>query len=637
MDAQTLHWSTGSLKVHSGLRDLSACKQRLVLQFWSIPDDDTMTYIRSLGIVLHDYIPDLAYVATISNNVTAGQLQEAGVRGVHLIPRNLKSEAIPKDLTHIDAHVSYWPDAAPSECVEELLKVGATNLQVLTPVHQIRAIIPTANISKLVAAGVVRYVSLTKTPITTNLNSRLQCNVNRVQANPWNNGYSNPYGYTGAGYVLGMWDQGPVFNHADLVGRLFNMDGGATASHANHVAGTIAGDGSNSVSGGFPAWSLAGGSPQAILKAWDWNNPWVEQTMESSSMLAANNSWCYSVVIGGIWYYGNFGEYFAQCADLDKIVRNSNMNIVVAAGNYRGAYNPLNWIYNTIPAPATAKNGITVGAVVHNNPAVLAPFSSFGPTNDNRIKPDICAVGTNVTSTWKYGDAGHNFQYKADSGTSMAAPMVTGSLPHLAKRMSQVFPMNVFTDTDVHIKAALLNTATDIVSLGPDHQSGWGRMNVEKAVQSFRWSKTDYSGHNYDDFYTSNNEGAISNGKTHSYDLIVPAGSTPVKVMLVWADVEGSVFTNKRLVNDLDLTITQGSATFRPWVVPTAGAIATTGTNAVDNVEQVYAVLPAGTYKVNVKGTLVPFPGQKYALHVTSPNNNALMIKRIYYNGGGGQ
>ncbi|MBV6457112.1 MAG: hypothetical protein HONBIEJF_00219 [Fimbriimonadaceae bacterium] len=633
---QRLHWRSGSIEATAPLRDLAPSKQRIVLQFWSLPDAKALEHLTSLGVTVHDYVPDNGYVVTIANKITRGQLQEAGVRTISTIPAEVMSDPIPKDARSIDAEIVYWSDASEEECATALRKTGATMVSASREFRNIRALVPTAKLAELIASGPVRYVSLAKTPVTANLNSRIQTRVNLVQATPWHNGSTNPYNYTGSGYWLGIWDAGTVFNHTDLGGRLFNMEGVPPHFHANHVAGTMVGDGAMSAADGHAPWSLAGGSPRASLRAWDFNNPWPEQNAAAGGLLASNNSWGYHPYFNNSWNYWVFAEYFYECQLADQIVRNSNMNIVVATHNLRGNQNPLNWNWKTLTPPSTAKNCIAVGAVVHNNPGTMASFSGFGPTLDNRIKPDICAVGTSVRSTWQFGDQGINANYRLMDGTSMATPMVTGSLPHIAKRMSQVFPVNVFTDTDVHIKAALLNTATDIRTVGPDHESGWGRMDLRKAVDSLRWFKTAYSGQNFDDFYTSNNDGAINNAQTQTFDLIVPNNGTVVKMMLVWADKEGSMFAGKRLINDLDLTVTLGSTTYRPWLVPSAGATAITGINTVDNVEQVRAVLNKGTYKVNVKGTVIPFPGQKYALHVTSPNNDALMIKRIVYNGGGG-
>src|SRR5690606_24089379 len=81
---------------------------------------------------------------------------------------------------------------------------------------------------------------------------------------------------------------------------------------------------------------------------------------------------------------------------------------------------------------AVSKNGLTVAAadeVVFDEQqnvrsAQIASFSNFGPTDDGRIKPDITGEGVNVYSAYSDSES----SYLAQSGTSMAAPGVTGAL-----------------------------------------------------------------------------------------------------------------------------------------------------------------------------------------------------------------
>ena len=99
----------------------------------------------------------------------------------------------------------------------------------------------------------------------------------------------------------------------------------------------------------------------------------------------------------------------------------------------------------------------------------LASSSSRGPAADGRIKPDICAQGTNVYSTYP------NYTYQTISGTSMACPGISGVLAQLYQAYKQTNNGN--NPPSALMKCILLNTADDIGNPGPDFKHGWGVAN----------------------------------------------------------------------------------------------------------------------------------------------------------------
>jgi serine protease AprX len=82
----------------------------------------------------------------------------------------------------------------------------------------------------------------------------------------------------------------------------------------------------------------------------------------------------------------------------------------------------------SIADPANAKDAISVGSVHKNSPHTygVSYFSSKGPTGDGRTKPDIVAPGEKIISCAVDPDG--KYLYKDDSGTSMAAPHVSGAI-----------------------------------------------------------------------------------------------------------------------------------------------------------------------------------------------------------------
>jgi len=133
----------------------------------------------------------------------------------------------------------------------------------------------------------------------------------------------------------------------------------------------------------------------------------------------------------------------------------------VAAGNSGPAE-------RSIVTPGTAEKVITVGAM---DPAgEIFQRSSRGPTPDNRVKPDLVAVGVDVASA----QSGTLHGEGTMSGTSMAAPQVAGAAAVILEKQPGLDPASV--------KRALLRSADDIGLSGPDNTYGYGAINLSSAL-----------------------------------------------------------------------------------------------------------------------------------------------------------
>src|SRR5699024_5050293 len=235
----------------------------------------------------------------------------------------------------------------------------------------------------------------------------------------------------------------------------------------------------------------------------------------------------------------------------------------------------------------TAKNDIVVAAVKkvenYTSPASvhMSNFSSWGPTNDRRIKPDISADGVNVFSSTAASDD----SYEYFSGTSMASPGVSGSLILLQELSADLNDGDFLLAAT--IKAIIIETAHETGStLGPDAKYGWGLLNMEGAAQLMINSNNDSK--------AVYEETTLDQGETYQRKVTAD-GSGELKVTIAWtdpsADAQGMNDDSPVLVNDLDLRITDNEGnTYYPWRLHSfnnfVGAV-NDGDNDRDNVEQV--------------------------------------------------
>jgi subtilisin family serine protease len=186
------------------------------------------------------------------------------------------------------------------------------------------------------------------------------------------------------------------------------------------------------------------------------------------------------------------------CVEVDRLVR-SGVVVVVAAGNtgygwnqsaFRGAVAA--GMDLTINDPGNAELAITVGSTHRDMPHVygVSYFSSKGPTGDGRLKPDLVAPGEKIISCQagagapRGGSVGAaearpnaiTAHYKEDSGTSMAAPHVSGVIAAFLSIRRE------FIGQPDRVKEIFLSTATDLRR--DRYFQGCGLVDLMRAVQS---------------------------------------------------------------------------------------------------------------------------------------------------------
>jgi len=171
------------------------------------------------------------------------------------------------------------------------------------------------------------------------------------------------------------------------------------------------------------------------------------------------------------------------CAEVDRLVK-CGVVVVVAAGNAGyGVVTASSGMESaaltcTLADPGNADLAITVGSTHRDRPHTygVSYFSAKGPTADGRMKPDIVAPGERIVSCSIDAAAVGVAKYREDSGTSMAAPHVSGAVAAFLSVRSE------FVGQPEAVKAILLGSA---MSLGrrPEFQ-GAGLVDLMKALQS---------------------------------------------------------------------------------------------------------------------------------------------------------
>lgn len=280
---------------------------------------------------------------------------------------------------------------------------------------------------------------------------------------------------------------------------------------------------------------------------------------------------------------------------------------------------------SSFPA-APLNNDLTAG-----NAEQMASWSSRGPTDDNRIKPDIVAPGTWILSGYSnlyqegYGDPLNprnntyqwdgwgmplNADYKYMGGTSMSNPIAAGGATVVRDFYQKAYSHNA---SAALVKATLINSAVDMQDENndgandndfpiPNVHEGWGRINVANATDGSHQ-------------YVDNTAGLSTNGSA-VYNFNVGTAGQPLRITLVWSDYPSTESASLNLVNNLDLVVTApGGATYRGNVF-SGGWSQTGGTrDSVNNVENVYVQSAAtGTWTITVSGFNVPNGPQPFAL-----------------------
>ena len=577
----------------------------VLIQFGQLPNKNTQKQLAAAGIVLQHYLPGNGYTAVIQSNFNFLLAKQFYINAINVIPtfykidKNIAGTIIDKQQQQLMA-VHYFSIIDKQQIEQALLQTGATIVQTKFEINDVVFIQPNKKIIPAIAAlPFVTYLQVQNIKDKAlNYATRGTHGVSALNASGGKN-------LNGKGVTIGIGDNADIDTHIDFANRIINRSPWIPAAHGTHVAGTAAGAGIlNAKNRGMAAKATIVNQyfsdiiTNALTYTADYN------------MVVSNNSY-YSVDPGCI----GEGKYDVLSNYVDKQMLNNNQLLhVIAAGNDGSlTCSPYPASFGTVKSGwQSAKNVLTVGAIDAANYGI-AYFSSRGPLLDGRIKPEITTNGWGLLSTINNNGYGYNY------GTSMATPVVTGSLALMYERYRQTHAGA--NPAAALIKALACNTAEDLGNTGPDFTYGFGMLNVRRAVAAMDANQ----------YF----ESSINQGNTNSHTITIPANAKRLKIMLYWADAEATANAAIALVNDADLSvITPSSNTVRPWVLNANASnvndVAIQGFDHVNNIEQVTIESPAaGNYTLQVNGFNIPSGTQNYVV-VYDTNTPSVFVEYPY-------
>ena len=391
-----------------------------------------------------------------------------------------------------------------------------------------------------------------------------------------------------------------------------SCDDGANDDHGHgtHVAGSVLGDGS--------IWpDVKGMAPEAqlLVHALEHSGtlaPIPNDIGDMFDLAVANGSRVHT----NSWGSPVSGMYTTTSMQADmSALEHDNLVIMFSAANEGTDGDGDGKIdEDSMGSPATAKNVISIGASENfrsnatgswpawasNNISGMATFSSRGPTDDGRLKPDFSAPGTNILSTRSRDPgAGGSGDYTFMSGTSMATPVSAGAtallLQHLIENANHTDPSSalvkgIFAATSVDM-IGQYNDATDGAGqTAPNNHEGWGRLNLSSAISA---SFVDRE--------------SLSTGDERGWSVTVPNAAPTMQIMLSYNDATSSPVVSANLVNDVDLAVKAPDGT---W---------TNLSDSTNNLKGLTFASPAqGVWEIHILGTSVSVGPQFFSVAVNS-------------------
>jgi hypothetical protein len=674
-DRQFTPQRMSSEDIASELRKTDLTHTNIILQLEHVLSLRERRELEDLGIKLQIPLSGNAWLASVPTSLSSSQIKMVPLRWIgslkvadKLAP-SLRTKRVGKhakrEAGRLELLVKLFAGTNSQTIIQQLKQLGGEVRRDASEKLRILVVsIPEAQLNALANLAAVRYIEPTLPPGQPESDrARAYIDADAVQA----------AGSDGTGVNVGVFEEEHVYAaHPDFGGRVTKGDADAiyydpNVAHATMTAGMIAGDGSISGAHGGAPLQWRGVAPDASVSFYAFEDPVdtatnymgdIQDAIENDGVDIANNSWgdygCADIA---------YGAYAGRAPFLDDAVRGSfgrQVPIIFSGGNERDGFwdsdagaNSFACVdnnaapfenYGSLNHPKSAKNILAVGAIDSDNDK-MSMYSSWGPTLDGRLKPEVVAAGHhnggdvgdvtemdnvfgeeedpwgNVTYgnpsqqgyrvPYRFNPANPNdFRYGWFNMTSAAAAAVTGSYALILDAWRETFsgrpdPLPSTYKTLIVHTADDLDDGTSWYNRGPDYASGYGIVDINAAVTSVQRREA--------------LEDQVDHGESATYYLAVTAGTPSLKVTLAWDDPAAAEDANPALINDLDLVVTAPDGTRHyPWTLNPAAPSAAAERDQADNInnlEQVEVDAPIeGTWEVSIVGHNVPDGPQLFSV-----------------------
>ncbi len=643
--------------------------------------------LRAQGVELLKYVPDDAFVSRF-NNVSPDKV--GGLSCVRWVGPFRPDDKIHPSLSAaaraaspsnqlVAVNILLSPDVTPSEIAGvRFLLASVQHESRLRQGTILRGILNPTNLPALAQSGSVLWIERApKRKLVDELASKI---VGGDDGNTGTPTLTQQEGFTGAGVTVCVADTGLDTGntntmHPDLRGRVTGFkyygsltDGSDGYGHGTHCAGIVAGNAATGETdpdtGAFYGLGVASGASLFIERIFDADANEVSpapadadltrDAVQAGAQIGANS-----------WGNDVQGEYDIDAAQFDELVRDADAStpgdqpyiLEFSAGNAGPDA-------ETMDSPASGKNVIATGAsenvagtlaetygLYADGPDTMADFSSRGPCQDGRIKPDLVAPGTWIASAasaaapdeaaiaWSTIDD----LYVYMGGTSMSGPHAAGAAAVFVQYYKSLNTNAV--PSPALVKAALINSADELDESNggpgpiPNNDEGWGRINLTNIIVTNLNSAPRF-------YQYLDQSVLLTNGQVYLQHVLVRSSGQPLKITMAYTDVPGFPGAIPALVNDLDLevvgpdgTLYRGNQFSGGESVPNAPS-----PDNLNNVEAVHLAQPLpGDYLVRVRARSVVQDArldtaaidQDFALvasgDLSRPNGGFILLDRASY------